>query len=192
MSTLTLAQAVAVPTVPKVQPAVWLGCLRCYDSGRLVGRWFPCDGIEDVTLADVHGGAEHVFSDCEEVWCMDSELLPAGTGEMSQAHAAQWGEVYAQVGEAQWSALLAWVNSGCYVADSDGLPVTSEFEDRFCGSWESERVYVDHAAEEVNVWDEIPEHLHSYFDLDKWWRDKRHGYVIEDDGEGGVFVFRSY
>ena len=123
---------------------------------------------------------------------MDSELLPAGTGEMSQARAAQWGEVYAQVGEAQWSALLAWVNSGCYVADSDGLPVTSEFEDRFCGSWESERVYVDHAAEEVNVWDEIPEHLHSYFDLDKWWRDERHGYVIEDDGEGGVFVFRSY
>lgn len=42
------------------------------------------------------------------------------------------------------------------------------------------------------MWDEIPEHLHSYFDLDKWWRDERHGYVIEDDGEGGVFVFRSY
>lgn len=49
-----------------VQPAVWLACLDCYNSGRLVGAWFSCDMVEKVTLAEVHGGAENVREGCEE------------------------------------------------------------------------------------------------------------------------------
>ena len=63
---------------------------------------------------------------------------------------------------------LAWVETGCYVADVDGLPCASDFEDRYCGFWDSENDYSAHLAEEMCIWDEIPEHLHSYFDIDAW------------------------
>ncbi|MGV9189039.1 antirestriction protein ArdA [Arcanobacterium canis] len=191
MSALTLTQAEALPTAPKVQPAVWLGCLSCYNSGRLIGRWFPCDGIEDVTLADVHGGAEHVFSGCEEVWCMDSELLPAGTGEMCQARAAQWGEVYAQVGKARWSALLAWVETGCYVADADRLPCVSDFEDAYQGEWDTFDDYATQLAEDIGLTDGWPEEAERYFNWEAWTRDLRFDYTVADAPDGGVFVFRS-
>ena len=66
------------------QPAVWLGCLSCNNSGYLVGRWFPCDMIEEVTLAEVHGGQEYVYPGCEEVLALDSEYLPRGVSKISQ------------------------------------------------------------------------------------------------------------
>lgn len=192
MPELNLAQAVAAPTAPKVQPAVWLGCLHCYNVGRLVGQRFPCDGIEDVTLGDVHGGTEHVLPGCEEVWCMDSEYLPAGTGEMNQACAAQWGELFAEVGEEQWSALLAWVASGCHVVDADDMPIASQFEERYCGLWESEKAYGEQLADDIGVWGEIPEHLQPYFDLDKWWCDERFGYTVTNAPDGSAYIFRNY
>ncbi|WP_314667738.1 antirestriction protein ArdA [Rothia mucilaginosa] len=48
------------------------------------------------------------------------------------------------------------------------LPCASDFEDRYCGFWDSENDYSAHLAEEMCIWDEIPEHLHSYFDIDAW------------------------
>lgn len=51
----------------------------------------------------------------------DLEGFPRGTGEMSPTTAVPWGEMFEEVGETEWSALLAWVETGCYVADaSDG------------------------------------------------------------------------
>jgi len=87
---------------------------------------------------------------------------------MSPSTAASWGDLYEEVGEVQWGVLLAWVETGCYVADVDGLPCAPDFEDRYCGFWDSENDYSAHLAEEMCIWDEIPEHLHSYFDIDAW------------------------
>ncbi len=62
---------------PTIQPAAWLGCLHCYASGSLAGRWFPCDGIEDVTLADVHGGPENVRESYVQLLALDTEHSPS-------------------------------------------------------------------------------------------------------------------
>ena len=43
----------------------------------------------------------------------------------------------------------------------------------------------------MRIWDEVPEHLHSYFDLDAWWRDERYDYTIANAPDGGVFIFRA-
>src|SRR5436305_14737423 len=37
----------------------WIGCLACYNEGRLVGEWYDADEASDVTIERVHqdGGA---------------------------------------------------------------------------------------------------------------------------------------
>ncbi|WP_321779722.1 antirestriction protein ArdA [Schaalia cardiffensis] len=175
-------------TVTIASPRVWVGCLSCYNEGRLVGEWVDAEGAGDLTSDDLHGTP----TTHEELWVFDLEGFPRGIGEMSPSAAVPWGDLFEEVGEAQWPALLAWVETGCYVADSDDLPCASDFEDRFCGCWDSESDYASHLAEELGIWDEVPAHLHSYFNLDAWWGDERHDYTIADAPDGGIYVFRSY
>lgn len=101
-------------TVSATRPRVWIGCLSCYNEGRLVGEWVDATNAGDLTPNDLHG----IPTTHEELWVFDLEGFPSGTGEMSPTAAAPWGELYEEVGETQWPALLAWVDSGCYVADS--------------------------------------------------------------------------
>lgn len=63
-------------------PRAWIGCLACYNNARLVGEWFDAETADEVTLADVHGGAHRAHSGCEELWVMDHENIPA-SGEIS-------------------------------------------------------------------------------------------------------------
>ena len=165
-------------------PRVWIGCLSCYNAGRLVGDWHDAEDAAEVTPEDVHGGP----TTHEELWCLDIEGFPRGTGEMYPSTAAAWGDLYGEVGETQWDALLVWVETGCYIADADDLPSTSDFEERYCGCWDSERDYADQLADDLGVWAEVPEHLHGYFDIDAWWRDERQDYAIADASDGGVRV----
>ena len=105
-----------------VRPSVWIGCLACYNEGILNGRWFPAEEAGEVTPEDLHLGPTYH----DELWIFDHEGFPTGTSEMSPDTAQLWGEVFDEVGEVQWPALLAWVDSGCYVAEGDDLPSTSE------------------------------------------------------------------
>lgn len=180
-----MSTALEKPCNATAAPLVWVGCLACYNSGHLVGEWTAAADAADLTPEELH---RHPTSH-EELWCFDLTGFPNGTGEMSPSAAAPWGELFEQLGEHQWDALLAWVESGCYVADADDLPCVSDFEERYCGCWGSESDYAAHLAEELGVWDEIPEHLHSYFDIDAWWRDERYDYTICDAPDGGVYIF---
>ena len=39
------------------KPSVWIGCLGCYNEGRLVGEWYELDEATEVTFEDVHNAA---------------------------------------------------------------------------------------------------------------------------------------
>ncbi|MCT1602875.1 antirestriction protein ArdA [Kocuria sp. p3-SID1433] len=115
-------------------PRVWVGCLSCYNAGRLVGLWFGCADAEDVDLAAVHRGQYRVTSECEELWCLDVDTLPVDR-EMDLLEAAEWGEVYEEVGEELWPVLCAWVRSGCNVAQGTGeIPSVPDFLERNAGT----------------------------------------------------------
>jgi len=63
-------------------PRAWVGCLGCYNSGRLIGEWLDADGLEDPdTLAAICTRPDH-----DELWCMDLDNIPGG--ECSPAEAA--------------------------------------------------------------------------------------------------------
>lgn len=173
------------------QPAVWLGCLSCNNSGHLVGRWFPCDMIEEVTLAEVHGGQEYVYPGCEEVLALDSEYLPRGVSKISQPRAAAWGEIFVDVGSDRWEELLAWYENCSPSLDVNGVPSASEFEEADQGCWDSFREFVESWVDDCGVFYQWPEDAIRHFDWDKYERDCRHDFTVVDAPCGGVFVFHN-
>ena len=173
-------------TQTTVRPSVWIGCLACYNTGVLNGRWFPAEDADEVTPEDLHLG----LTAHDELWIFDHEGFPRGTGEMSPDTAALWGEVFDEVGEAQWPALLAWVDSGCYVAEGDDLPSVSDFEERYCGCWDSFEDYATQLAEDICLMEGWPEEAKRFFDWDAWIHDQEFDYTIADAPDGGVFIYR--
>lgn len=177
------------------EPSIWLGCLHCYNSGRLVGHWFSAVGADEVTLADVHQGSrvDYTREGCEEIWGLDTDNIPVDR-EMGAREAAQWGEIHEEVGETQWPAICAWVRGGSYIAQGDSdLPVVSDFEEAFAGEWDSFRDYAFELAEDLAMFDGLDEdHVAvRYFGWDSWIRDLAMDYTVAPTGHGGVYVFRS-
>lgn len=181
---MTPSVAITMPDVP----SAWLGCEACYSEGKLVGQWYPVTEIGDVTMEDLHG---HPTSHDGAV-CMDTDGLPT-TGEPSQEVAARWGEVYEEIGAEQWPALCAWVRSGSYVAEGETeYPCLSDFEEAYCGEWESFRDYAFDLADQIGLFEGLDrDHVAvRYFDWDSWIRDLGMDYSVERDGDGGVFIYR--
>ena len=170
-------------------PRVWIGCLHCYNCGRLVGEWFDAAGADEITLAQVHSGASRVRQGCEELWVMDHENIPV-RGEMSPYDAARWAETIEEADEHLRPALFAWVCSGSYTAQGNtDLPVVSDFVDKYRGHHENFRDYLEQLADDTAMFECASETLRSYFDWDRFADDEAHGYIIEDAPDGGVFVF---
>ncbi len=99
-----------------------------------------------------------------------------------------------RAGPEQWPAVMAWVASGSHVTEGTGdLPSISDFEERFCGHWDSFREYAEQLADDTGPTAGWPETATSYFNWDAWTRDLRHDFVVVDAPapEYGVFVFRS-
>ena len=181
------------------EPRCWIGSLAAYNGShdgvpRLIGDWYPATEAADVTVADLHAGTNVPFTDDDELYVLDLDGDWPVRREMDPAEAARWGEIYEEVGDAQWPALCAWVRSGSYVAEGDtDYPVISDFEDRYCGSgWDSFQDYAEGLAEDIGLLSEVPESLQSYFDMQSWARDLAFDYVTERDTDGTLHIFRSY
>ena len=170
-------------------PRVWIGCLHCYNDGRLVGDWFNAATADEVTTYDVHGAHSRDDSH-DELWVFDHENLPV-RGEFGVLEATEWGGVYEEAGGEQWPALCAWVESGDYVAEGTGdLPSISDFEESYQGHWESFEDYARELADDIGLLADVPEEIARYFDWQAWSRDLAFDYATHDNPEGGVFVFR--
>ncbi|MBF6271294.1 antirestriction protein ArdA [Nocardia farcinica] len=172
-------------------PTVWLGCLTCYNSGHLVGHWYPATDAATVTPSQLHGRSipEHVH---EELWVFDHEHLPTD-GELDPVTASKWGELYDQLDDPSlWPALCAWVRSGDHVEDGDGMPSLGDFEERFCGTWDSFLDYAIDLAEETGVFAQVPEDLRRFIDMAAWAAEIEADYVTENAPGGGVYIFRNF
>ena len=99
----TSSEVTNVNVQSTVRLSVWIGCLSCYNSGRLVGEWCEAEDAGYVTPDDLRGTPTHH----EKLWCFDHEGFPAGTSEISPRT-----ELYSEVGREQWGALKAWVEDG--------------------------------------------------------------------------------
>ena len=175
-------------TTTAMIPRVWIGCLSCYNEGRLIGEWFEAATADEVTLADVHG--THSWASArDELRVFGHENIPV-RGKLDPLAAAEWGRVYTEVGPEHWPALCAWVESGDYVAERTARASISDFEERYQGHWDSFREYAEQLADDIDLLADVPEEIAQYFDWEAWSRDLVFDYSTYDDPEGGVFVFR--
>jgi antirestriction protein len=181
-----------IATLNVTDARVWIGCLSCYNSGRLVGEWYPAEIADDITPDALHVDAGTIARvSCEELWVMDHEGLPI-EGECSPAEAAEWGRLLAEVDEWQRPALLAWVRSGDYIAEGHGiLPSLPDFEERYAGEWDSFREYAENLADDIGLLSDVPDEIAAYFDWSAWTRDLAYDYTTEPASGGGVYIFRS-
>lgn len=178
-------------TVADITPRVWLGCLHHYNSGSLVGVWFDAEVADEITLADVHEGSGLDHAECEKLWVFDHENIPV-QGELDPMTAADWGSALNEVDEHLRPALVAWVESGDYVAEgSSELPCIPDFMERYCGEWESFSDYARTLADDTWLLEGIPEEIANYFEWDSWTRDLAFDYSVYNHPDGGVFVFRN-
>src|SRR5690606_2414363 len=102
----------------------WVGCLHCYNSGRLVGRWYNLTDPDDLAVIegdDDDSGATSLLQSvhaphnptgqCEELWVMDHENLPI-EGECSPAELVKIAELHDEVTTHDpdgWAAYCAYV-----------------------------------------------------------------------------------
>lgn len=170
---------------------VWIGCLACYNNGRLVGQWHDADQAGDVTPEDVHGKP----TSHEEIWCFDIENAPKGhREEMSPMEAQRLADVMEAVGDNAEAFAAYCANTGAdFTEDS-----VSDFEDHFHGRHDSFRDYADELAEETltqlgityESGDRETPFAYQYFDWESHANDMLHsGYWTEDAEDGGVYVF---
>lgn len=149
---------IITPSATDTTPRAWIGCLACYNAGRLIGDWFDAATADAVTTYDIHGA--HSRADAhDELWCFDHENLPVH-GEMDLLTAAAWGRCLAAVDDGLRPALYAWVESGSYAAEGDtDLPSISAFQAQHVGSWDSFREYAEQLADDIGLLTDVPEEI---------------------------------
>lgn len=176
-------------TCSTVRPSVWIGCLACYNTGSLVGNWYPAEEAGDITPEDIHD------YDCatghEELWVFDHEGFPEGTGEMSPMNAVPWGELFADLqDEDHWEPLVKWYENGGHVECSDDAPDCSSFLDHYQGHYPSFGDYLSDYIDQMR--EDWPEEAVRYFDYDQYERDASFDYTVLDAADGGVYVFSEF
>lgn len=176
------------------EPQVFVGCTRCAAEGHPDrGVWMPVSEAGDAITDEVHRGRvvrlePGVDLHVDSLAVLEVRGFPVTT-PMSIERAVQWGETYEEVGKAQWPAFCAWIESGAYVEDGDGVPSVPAFWERYCGEWADFEDYAAELVEETGLQRDWPEEARRFFDLARWARDERQGYTVVDAPDG-VYVFR--
>lgn len=174
-------------TTSIVRPAVWIGCLACYNNGELVGEWYDAEDASEVTPDDIHDGET---TGHDELWCFDIEGFPPNTGEMSPCEAAKWGEIFKEIDKDEWGAYLAFVESGISSAEPTEQESVDDFREHYRGTWSS---FSDYLADEIEALQaDWPETAKRYFDWEAYERDASFDYFTSTAPEGNIYVFATY
>lgn len=174
-------------------PEVWVGCLACYNAGRLVGQWYEAAEAGEVTPEQLHEGkltqleARDGGSPHEELWVMDHQgfggLL---TGECSPMEAQRLAEVIGELEEANLpvEAFAAWLQGE---ANSGAV---SDFGDVFQGIYDSERDFAQQVADDIGALEDDVAWPHDCIDWERATRELMYDYGSEPVS-GGVAIWRS-
>ena len=126
---------------------VWVGCLACYNEGRLIGEWFDADSCpqdEDEFNEAVPGHKKiRQLNPHEELWVFDHENSPKD-GEYSPMDAQQYAE---WMGDADPDVLRAWLANG---NDFDEDTVEA-MDEAYQGDYDSDSDFAQSTAEDLGL-----------------------------------------
>lgn len=161
-------------------PRAWVGCLGCYNSGSLVGKWLEGESCADLAgagLADTDerclkcGGDEFMVFDHEN-YC---GVLK---GEVSPQEAADAAELLNTVPDYEREILIAWLGNGMEF-DLDAM------REAYIGEYSSDRDMAENFADDTGLFsglrDPEREFCERYFDYDAYARDLMND-IFDRDG----------
>jgi len=180
-------------------PAVWVGCLGCYNGGYLTGFWIDADEAGELqaqtTFRDLLKAepAVHAAEGHEELWCLDHENFGGWiTGECSPAEAARVAAIISAIetdGDDPAAVLIWSENTGAPVTEWDA-PTAMAFHDAYLGAYESLGDYA--ASQWEDQLDTIAEELRYYIDWDGMGRDLELGGQVYTHRDGNqLHIFSS-
>lgn len=140
---------------------VWVGCLACYNEGRLVGEWVDALQASDYVPCHRAGHGEWLVFDTDTPW-ITGECLPSEAQTIAEA-------VEALPDHLDRDAVLAYVSGVMGFEDVRAFDV-SRFEDAYRGEFESTRAYTDELFDELYA-HELTDSLLYYIDYEAWNRD---------------------
>ena len=154
-----------IETIVNDTPRAWVGCLGCYNSGALVGKWLDgneCDDLEAAGLTDSAGKCTRCGAD--EFWVMDHENYgPVLSGECSPMEAYEAAQLLESVPEWERPILEAWLGNGMEF-DLDAM------REAYVGEYESDKEFAEEYAENCDLLGDMPESLRYYFDFEAYAR----------------------
>lgn len=134
---------------------VWVGCLACYNEGRLVGDWFEASScpqdIEEFNDAVSEHAKIRQLNPHEELWVFDHENSPV-EGEYSPMDAARYAEWMADLHESEVEAFIHYIK---HVGTFDEQSADG-FRDAYQGEYDSDRDFAQQFADDLGL---IPEGL---------------------------------
>jgi antirestriction protein len=147
-------------------PSAWIGCLGCYNSGRLIGKWIPgieCDDLQAAGLTDSAGKCNRCG--CDEFLALDHEnfmgILDGGEPNPQECYEA--AEKLESVQEYEREILKAWLSNGMDF-DLDAM------RECYVGEYASDEDMAREYIESTGLLDD-KEFLTRYFDFEAYARD---------------------
>jgi antirestriction protein len=170
---------------------VWVGCLACYNEGKLIGRWVDAIDAGEKSPEDVHGMPTHH----EELWCLDVDDSTGLflTGEMSPGEAQRIAEGAQRLEDdgIDAKALAAFLsNEHRTLADCDDDAI-ERFEDAYRGEWDTERDFAENEAADCGLIARKVEWPYTCVDWEAATRELMFDYWSVSAGGGTLYVFHA-
>lgn len=163
-------------------PKIYVADLAEYNSGNLVGQWFDLTEFDskDELLTAI---AEMLKARGNEEWAIhDTECMP-DMGEWPDLEHVL--EVSKLIEEYDYESVKAFI-------DHFGDDCLNEFEDRYCGKYDSAEDYAYEFIRDCYDLEKMMGNLSNYFDYEAFARDLQlSGDMYFADVDGGVIAFRN-
>jgi antirestriction protein len=189
METATINAGTIIDT-----PAVWVGCLACYNNGTLRGKWVTARRAGEEMAGDeiTYGGQAETrttndlgtpytaprCSKCggDEFDVFDHQLIPQSCQTLHAFYAN--AEKLTELDDAGTLPRLI-VLSG-WLGRSTSLHDLETFDnDNYVGEWSSFQDYANDLVVETDLLHGVPEELTYYFDYKKWAADLKYDYYYD-------------
>ncbi|KKL79783.1 hypothetical protein LCGC14_2011310 [marine sediment metagenome] len=165
--------------ITTVELRIYVACLASYNAGKLHGEWIDANQSAEEIGEEVATMLKESPEPNAEEWAIhDYE----GFGDLMLSEHESF-ETIASIAERVEKHGEPWL---AYVGEV-GLMYADEFEDAYCGEWDSFKDYVEEAARSCHT---IPEWLDYYIDWEGMAEAWRQDYLTSDTDKSTVYVFR--
>lgn len=177
-------QTVESTATKKSGPALYVGTYEKYNNGSIYGAWLQLEDYADAEEFHKACAALHSDESDPEYMFQDYEHLP----EFLYSESGNVDLIYEWLSydTMERDAIEAWLNDICFEPSDRWQNII----DSHFGVWDSEQDFAWYWVEELDGFNDIPQHLQCYFDCGSYARSLfMNGFTSAYDNAGNMHVF---